>query len=87
MNSGRRTGGIRLIPSAATKQQDAAEIAAERSDAVHLLGKAANGKSSRKERKKKPKKQIGDPTGIRTRVPAVKGRCPNRWTIGSLQIN
>ena len=25
----------------------------------------------------------GDPNGIRTRVTAVKGRCPNRWTIGS----
>ncbi len=25
----------------------------------------------------------GDPNGIRTRVSAVKGRCPNRWTIGS----
>lgn len=24
----------------------------------------------------------GDPTGIRTRVSAVKGRCPNRQTIG-----
>ena len=28
-------------------------------------------------------KEIGDPNGIRTRVTAVKGRCPNRWTIGS----
>ena len=28
-------------------------------------------------------RQIGDPNGIRTRVSAVKGRCPNRWTIGS----
>ena len=26
-----------------------------------------------------------DPNGIRTRVTAVKGRCPNRWTIGSLR--
>ncbi len=25
----------------------------------------------------------GDPNGIRTRVTAVKGQCPNRWTIGS----
>jgi hypothetical protein len=24
-----------------------------------------------------------DPNGIRTRVTAVKGQCPNRWTIGS----
>ena len=27
--------------------------------------------------------QSGDPNGIRTRVTAVKGQCPNRWTIGS----
>ena len=26
---------------------------------------------------------FGDPNGIRTRVTAVKGQCPNRWTIGS----
>ena len=26
----------------------------------------------------------GDPNGIRTRVSAVKGRCPDRWTIGSV---
>jgi len=25
-----------------------------------------------------------DPNGIRTRVTAVKGQCPNRWTIGSI---
>jgi hypothetical protein len=28
-------------------------------------------------------KKKSDPNGIRTRVTAVKGRCPNRWTIGS----
>ena len=28
----------------------------------------------------------GDPNGIRTRVTAVKGRCPNRWTIGSSEV-
>ena len=28
----------------------------------------------------------GDPNGIRTRVTAVKGQCPNRWTIGSLFV-
>lgn len=33
----------------------------------------------------KTKKMNGDPTGIRTPVTAVKGRCPNRWTIGSQQ--
>ena len=27
--------------------------------------------------------ESGDPNGIRTRVTAVKGQCPNRWTIGS----
>jgi hypothetical protein len=27
--------------------------------------------------------KTGDPNGIRTRVTAVKGRCPNRWTMGS----
>ena len=27
---------------------------------------------------------IGVPNGIRTRVTAVKGRCPNRWTMGTL---
>ena len=26
---------------------------------------------------------IGVPDGIRTRVTAVKGRCPNRWTTGT----
>ena len=26
---------------------------------------------------------IGVPNGIRTRVTAVKGRCPNRWTMGT----
>ncbi len=30
-----------------------------------------------------PPKKKSDPNGIRTRVTAVKGRCPNRWTIGS----
>lgn len=35
---------------------------------------------------KVPLREIGgDPTGIRTRVTGVKGRCPNRWTIGSSQ--
>jgi hypothetical protein len=28
-------------------------------------------------------RKSGDPNGIRTRVTAVKGQCPNRWTIGS----
>ena len=27
--------------------------------------------------------ESSDPNGIRTRVTAVKGQCPNRWTIGS----
>ncbi len=31
-------------------------------------------------------KKHGDPNGIRTRVTAVKGRCPNRWTIGSSEV-
>ena len=26
---------------------------------------------------------VGVPDGIRTRVTAVKGRCPNRWTTGT----
>ncbi len=34
--------------------------------------------------RKSPKNFVfGDPNGIRTRVTAVKGQCPNRWTIGS----
>jgi hypothetical protein len=28
-------------------------------------------------------KVFGVPDGIRTRVTAVKGRCPNRWTTGT----
>ena len=34
---------------------------------------------------KNHQKKFGDPNGIRTRVTAVKGRCPNRWTIGSVE--
>ena len=30
---------------------------------------------------------FGVPDGIRTRVTAVKGRCPNRWTTGTHRLS
>jgi hypothetical protein len=31
-------------------------------------------------------KKFGVPKGIRTPVTAVKGRCPNRWTMGTTSL-
>jgi hypothetical protein len=32
-------------------------------------------------------KRFGVPDGIRTRVTAVKGRCPNHWTTGTRSLS